>query len=849
MKKLAIFLSLIVLAIVATAQPPQAFKYQTVIRDGAGNILPNQEVALLMSIHDASATGAIVYQETFIDTTNQFGLVNLEIGKGTPTIGTFTGIDWASNSKFLEVEIDPEGGNEFVALGTSELESVPYAMHAETVTNVDDADADPTNETNTSVALDGTDLKVTDAGGTITTDLSSLVDDPDADPANEIQSLSINGNELSISNGNMVPLPTGMPVGTAGQTINHEGNDWAASDNLFNDGTNVGIGTTTPGSKLEVAGAVRASSFVDAQDADFYIDPSGYPTSGVLNGHLGIGSAPYWVPGFPMGVPGWGPNLHINTGQDTAYLWIGGNISQSGADLGYLSFIGKWNNSPFMNAGSHRYASINAKVISGGSQTYYPSGALIFSTATGDPFTFPSSGTGFEEQMRITHEGNVGIGTNDPWDKLHLEGGRLYVNNPGGMTDHGVYVENAGGHGYHVYNAGSNGFNVLSAGDNGLNVTEAVNNGVLVSTAHNYGIDASGNYGNHLRSQGTGSYGLVAHSLWDEPTNPGLYVYGTAYITGTLSAPTFSGNGSTLTNLNAANISSGTLNNSRFNALSDLGGGSGTTFLRKDGSWASPASTTYSAGNDLNLSGTTFSLDNDIDVNYLRATGSSGLKLFDDGGKGIYIRDGGNVGIGVPNPEYAKLCIHTGIDAGIKFTNDGTGPYYSDGFLLSWISGGNSDVVLWNRENTSIVFATNNSEKVRIKENGYVGIGTPSPGYKLHVNGTAYATGAAGALSDIRHKKNIQSFGNNTLEIVGKLRPVSYEWKNPLDNGMQGVQFGFIAQEVEEILPSVVLTEDNDERTKALKYSEFIPVLVKAIQELKTENETLKARIEKLEDK
>ena len=51
-------------------------------------------------------------------------------------------------------------------------------------------DVDPTNELNTSVVLNGTDLEVTDAGGTITVDLSSLVDDADADPTNELTTVS-----------------------------------------------------------------------------------------------------------------------------------------------------------------------------------------------------------------------------------------------------------------------------------------------------------------------------------------------------------------------------------------------------------------------------------------------------------------------------------------------------------------------------------------------------------------------------------------------------------------------------------------------------------------------------------
>ncbi|MCD4747425.1 MAG: tail fiber domain-containing protein [Bacteroidales bacterium] len=114
----------------ASSQPPQAFKYQAVVRDNAGEILQNQAVGIRISIHNKTAAGYIVYQETFSETTNQFGLVNLQIGNGTPTIGTFEGIEWSSNSKFLETEIDPNGGTAYISMGTSELLSVPYALYA-----------------------------------------------------------------------------------------------------------------------------------------------------------------------------------------------------------------------------------------------------------------------------------------------------------------------------------------------------------------------------------------------------------------------------------------------------------------------------------------------------------------------------------------------------------------------------------------------------------------------------------------------------------------------------------------------------------------------------------------------
>ena len=130
---------LLLLGISVFAQPPQAFKYQVVVRDNVGTILQNQNIGVRINIHDF-ATSTIVYQETFSETTNQFGLMNLNIGKGFPVIGNFNYIDWGTNSKFLEVEIDTAGGNNYVSFGTSELQSVPYALFAEKVVNNDDND-------------------------------------------------------------------------------------------------------------------------------------------------------------------------------------------------------------------------------------------------------------------------------------------------------------------------------------------------------------------------------------------------------------------------------------------------------------------------------------------------------------------------------------------------------------------------------------------------------------------------------------------------------------------------------------------------------------------------------------
>jgi hypothetical protein len=126
---------------------------------------------------------------------------------------------------------------------------------------------------------------------------------------------------------------------------------------------------------------------------------------------------------------------------------------------------------------------------------------------------------------------------------------------------------------------------------------------------------------------------------------------------------------------------------------------------------------------------------------------------------------------------------------------------------------------------------------------GYFGILTTTPSYPLYVNGTAYATGAAGALSDIRHKDNVKTLGPGSLEVVERLRPVTFTWKRATDDGMKGEQIGFIAQEVQKVLPAVVLTENNSERTLGIKYTELIPVLAKAIQEQQAEIEQLRAEL------
>lgn len=135
--KNSLFLFFLLLHILFTtslfAQAPNAIPYQAVARNSAGNLIPNQVISLRFTLHDSSASGIIIYQETKNVTTNSLGLFNVNIGQGNTLLGTFQSINWKLNAKFLQVELDTAGGTNYTTMGTTQLLSVPYALYAEKV--------------------------------------------------------------------------------------------------------------------------------------------------------------------------------------------------------------------------------------------------------------------------------------------------------------------------------------------------------------------------------------------------------------------------------------------------------------------------------------------------------------------------------------------------------------------------------------------------------------------------------------------------------------------------------------------------------------------------------------------
>ncbi|HPF91794.1 MAG TPA: hypothetical protein PLL57_14125 [Flavobacteriales bacterium] len=129
-----------IVAATALAQAPEAFSYQAVARDANGDPLAGTTITVVFALHQTTPTGTVLYVEQHNPTTNDLGLFQVEVGQGTPLQGTFSAINWGAGPYFLEVGIDPAGGLLVVPVGTQQLLSVPYALHAGTVDVADDGD-------------------------------------------------------------------------------------------------------------------------------------------------------------------------------------------------------------------------------------------------------------------------------------------------------------------------------------------------------------------------------------------------------------------------------------------------------------------------------------------------------------------------------------------------------------------------------------------------------------------------------------------------------------------------------------------------------------------------------------
>lgn len=117
----------VVMSAFLCAQAPALIPYQAIARNAAGEPLASSTLNARFTIHDGTATGVSVWQELQTVSTSALGLFTVQLGSSV----ALTNVNWSSGAKFMQVEIDLGSG--FVDIGTQQLLSVPYALHAGSV--------------------------------------------------------------------------------------------------------------------------------------------------------------------------------------------------------------------------------------------------------------------------------------------------------------------------------------------------------------------------------------------------------------------------------------------------------------------------------------------------------------------------------------------------------------------------------------------------------------------------------------------------------------------------------------------------------------------------------------------
>jgi len=346
MKKFSKFLFVFIAFIAMNsvfAQTPEMFKYQAVLRDASGNPIVSTTKTVVIDILQTTANGTSVYQEEHSVTSTAQGIVNLNIGAGTVILGTFASINWSADVYFVKVTIDGE------VISTGQLLSVPYALNTKGI-----------NVVNGNVGIGTT--------------------NPD-------QKLTVNGNLKMVTGGDLI-LEKVAGGGNPSLIYNN-------TDDLFfsvNNGTrlyianngNVGVGTTSPAYKLDVAGSLNATSLL-------------------VNG-TALASSQWTTTGS---------NVYYNTGR------VGIGTNAPGALL-HVKGVSNWGQFRFSPATDN--AEIGMSFFTDADASNGASAWFMGVNSHGQSNNEFSLGYAGAAKMTVRNDGNVGLGTSTPDEKLSING-------------------------------------------------------------------------------------------------------------------------------------------------------------------------------------------------------------------------------------------------------------------------------------------------------------------------------------------------------------------------------------------------------------------------------------------
>lgn len=861
MKKIYSIIAGLLITVSVYAQAPQKMSYQAVIRNNSNALITSTAVGMKISVLQGTSTGTVVYSETQTPSTNANGLVSLEIGSGTPLIGTFAGINWANGPYFIKTETDPNGGTNYTISGTNELLSVPYALFSVNGTPGPTGPAGPAGATGPQgpiglTGATGTQGPIGLTGaigpqGPIGLTGATGAQGPTGltgaqGPQGPIGLTGAIGPQgpigLTGATGPQGPIgPIGLtgPAGAAGpqgdpgillsgtaagNTPYWDGNSWLVnSNNIFNNGGNVGIGTTTPSSKLYVKSTTNN----------------------------------------PMRVEGT-TNMFVGLYEDGAYRGYLGSFAGSATDVDLGTGAGNSAGSLHLTIQANPALSIDPNMNVGIGTTTPDNNRLRITVADA---TTP---TGLSIQNNYTGISNkYGI--------------HLIVNEQGAGSKYGVYslMEGTAGDASPIYGS------YLNAIPNGTG-------------------PAYGTY-NYLAPLGTGSrYGT--YNWVDAAAASTSVIYGSQQLVNNNGSGTTYGYAA---DVNKAAGQAGNLYGLNITADND---GSGNSYLLYGNSVGSTTGTEYGvyvAGEDINYFSNNVGIGTNAPSNKLEVvsnntaasqgvirgefTGTNteayGVHGINDSsadyGTGVW-GDGGSVGVGGQSiitgsgDRYGMFALgKNGADS--NYGTYASGQFGANAYGIEangWYGTSNNYGVYANgRFGNNSYGVHGTAQNGSVSNYGIYGIGTggqiaygvygsgsggSTTSFGGYFNGTVYTTGLFIA-SDRKLKTDIVPL-NGALTLINRLNPSVYNYNTGTYKHMnlpEGLQYGFIADELQQVLPSAVKKtvqpaeyENHDSRNGkklsdevefiSVNYVAMVPILIAAVKEQQQEIEGMQQQIDEL---
>jgi hypothetical protein len=651
------------------------------------------------------------------------------------------------------------------------------------------------------------------------------------------RTLTINGTTYDLSADRSWTISAGISgSGTTNYVPKFTSGSAIGNSLIFDNGTNVGIGTASPSRLLNISGGGTDGTQLQINGT---VDSAGIkliPTSGD-NWEIQANTS---------------NQFFVYNRTDSAYRFLidgSGNVAIGTTSPTVISnYIAQTINgtsgsfTEYQQGGSYAFRIGSDSSIGGFISQTDANPIRIFTNAT--------------ERMRITSAGNVGIGTTSPTDKL-------VVSNAGANTLHFDVEYSGGASTIYSYNRSTSAYTNLQLSASNI-------------------IFQSGGTTERMRITSTGN---VLIGTTSDPYGNLLALVQSNSASATTLQITNSSNASTTTKTAQVMFNISDTGSSIKNAANIVAIPTGVNVLGADLAFGTRSgdgnppiermritstgnvgigTSSPTSGYKLDVKGLVrFGNDGnanvlqmgDLDANstYIQSVSTAGAAknlVFYNTGETMRITSTGNVGIGTTAPGH-KTVIQTANDTvGLLVTTNAneteTGLYIrpdnSTGTIKLFASG-NTD--------KTFAFLTGNTERMRLTSGGDLCINATatSGSAKLYVNGLAvFGSAQVGSLgtgtvysssgtltntnpSDKRLKENIIPITYGLNEIL-KLNPVSFDWKN--DNN-KNKQFGFIAQEVQEVMPEAIIEGEY----LGLEKDAIYTALVNAIKELEARLKTL----------